>query len=434
MPALRETVLRFGERAGIEVRTSRARSTRRGARTTSRRSPTGSSRRRSRTSASTRDAAMLTVNVESDRSQLRIEVEDDGRGSRRADARDYLRAGPGGPGVDARARRARERHVRRALARPAAAPPSWPPLPARHVARRSRAGASRSSRLADQCGAAGPARSWQRPRSAVRRAPDRTTGSGGRGSGTGRARGRGGGERGDGDVGSVVGLAGGAGENTGVSRPDREPVNVRLGKRSRPCRPCATAMKSCQICRGDRAAVDGRNALDVLERDLALRPPHPHARHDLHACSRRTRRPTFSFAVPVLPATGATPRIAERPPGAAAHDALERVRHEVRDRSGPAPADPGGDGRRSTLPLGVFTCTSGVAQVPHAAVARASRTRWSSRAGSRRRDPSVMEHTVGRYGLDAQQVRHVHDRSAARAARSPARRSCSRSARWRRRA
>ena len=104
-------------------RTEFAGARRPGSRRTSRRSPTGSSRRRCRTPAST-----PTPTASRSRSRRRRAAPDRGRRRRRrvrlAKAREYLRDGPGGARLDARARRARERHVHGALDARARAPRS----------------------------------------------------------------------------------------------------------------------------------------------------------------------------------------------------------------------------------------------------------------------------------------------------------------------
>jgi hypothetical protein len=78
--------------------------------------------------------------------------------------------------------------------------------------------------------------------------------------------------------------------------------------------------------RGDRAAEHGRVALDVRQRDLALRVAHPHAGHEL-------RHVPAEPSVPVLLrgaglAGGRTPDV-RRDARAARDHALQRVGDEV---------------------------------------------------------------------------------------------------------
>ena len=90
MPALRETLMRFGSDHGIEVDFT-GKIGARGAGI----SETLAYRvvqEALTTSASARASSVL-VHVETDQSQLRIEIEDDGSGFETADVRDHLRAG-----------------------------------------------------------------------------------------------------------------------------------------------------------------------------------------------------------------------------------------------------------------------------------------------------------------------------------------------------
>ena len=92
MPALRETLARFGTDTGI-VTSSRASISNPSPRDARDARLPGRAGGPHPTSASTRRPAMARSSVDTDAGQLRIEVEDDGRGFETARARDFLRTG-----------------------------------------------------------------------------------------------------------------------------------------------------------------------------------------------------------------------------------------------------------------------------------------------------------------------------------------------------
>ena len=290
----------------------------------------------------------VTVAVETTGGQLRVEIVDDGEGFDAGKAREYLQSGRVGlASMRERVELANGtfmvhstpgRGTTVVASLPMGAVPAArefssddeTPGPANDRLRRRTAGVPRvsSSRAARGVRGAPPAGTG----SATGRATGWATGSGSAtGSGWARRRARGG-----------RGRRARLGRRTGLGRGRRRDRRRRRRRRGRRAQRVALERRRREVLdlhvrgglrhevvpdqRRDRAAEHRRVALDVVQRDLALRVAHPHAGHELRHVPAEPRVPVLLRGSGL--AGGGATDVRGRA-GPARDHALERVRHEV---------------------------------------------------------------------------------------------------------
>ena len=312
--------------------------------------------------------------------------------------------GAGGPRVDARTGGARERDVHGALDARAGGRPSsrrcrW--------ARSRRRGSSPATTRRRNRRTHRPSANGGRPRvSSIDQRGASGSAAGGDGLGDGEGDGLGrrarAGRRarlgrraglGSGDglgSGEGDGVIDGAGGGGGVGAPNVWPSNDGVAKSLTCMFAVACVMKSCQIAAGIVPPKTAREALDVVQRDLALRVAHPHAGRELRHVAAEPGVDVVLRGPGLAGGRAADVRGGAGP--ARDHDACERVRDEVgvvlpQDLLAPAADLQVGLAVREVDPL---------ERRAHGAATRerrASRTRSSSRAAFTACVPSVIEHT-----------------------------------------